>query len=181
MAIINSISSEDGSKFHSETCIIPLSNYICYAEVVFPCKTLKAIMNRLLILLDFQTWQKWSNMLVFLIKTANSIMPSHPGPQTNIVRWLDSNFLSRRYFKQRNTDAYRSLFVTIDYTLDVLLAIPYLGSMLVTGKLTKPPEVRHWREAHSYSHIVEIDTHFSADTSKKVTVTWFWHANITEP
>ena len=68
------------------------------------------------------------NVHVFLIKTANSLMSSHPGLPTDNVWWIDSNSYSQEgmFSKQEwSTDAYISLFVTIHYTLFDLLAIRY--------------------------------------------------------
>ena len=106
------------------------------------------------------------NIHVFLIKAANGLMPSHPGPPTANIWWLNSNSLWTRHVQQNKNGA------------------------LMQSLLIKPPEVRHCRKAYiwrltsdcrnshsslllSVMHVNHI--HFSAmqaDTSKKVTVTW---------
>ena len=68
---------------------------------------------------------------IFLAHNAvNSLMPSHPGPPTKNVRWLDSNSLSRRYVQQIKNEALmptvHSLSLLTIHSL-ILLAIRHSG------------------------------------------------------
>ena len=57
-------------------------------------------------------------MHVFLINGVNSLVSSHLGSPMKNIGWFDSNSLSRMYVQQiKSSDAYSSLFVTIDYAL----------------------------------------------------------------
>ena len=93
--------------------------------MVFPCEILPSLCSSLS---TSNLSEIMKNMHVFLIKTANSLMSSHPGLPTDNVWWIDSNPIVKKacLAKQEwSTDAYISLFVTIHYTLFDLLAIRY--------------------------------------------------------
>ena len=93
--------------------------------MVFPCEILPSLCSSLS---TSNLSEIMKNVHVFLIKTANSLMSSHPGLPTDNVWWIDSNSYSQEgmFSKQEwSTDAYISLFVTIHYTLIDLLAIRY--------------------------------------------------------
>ena len=66
------------------------------------------------------------NIHVFLIKSANNLMPSYPGPPMVNVWWLDSNFLWTRYIQQiKNGALMPSVLIIFGHP------IFELGSMLV--------------------------------------------------
>ena len=107
--------------------------------MVFPCEILPSLCTSLS---TSNLSEIMKNVHVFLIKTANSLMSSHPGLPTDNVWWIDSNSYSQEgmFSKQEwSTDAYISLFVTIHYTLFDLLAMLAASTptlpFLVFGKL----------------------------------------------